>query len=438
VRPTATPATRGQVFAWGLWDWGSSAFNAVIGTFVFAVYLTGAVGGDLPGEVSANSWLGYALGASGLLVAVLAPVIGQRADAAGRRKLSVGVWTALVVACTAALYLVRDDSRWFALGLVLLGLGSIFFELASVSYNALLVGVSTPATIGRVSGFGWAMGYLGGIVLLLAVYLGFIVGDGGLLGVPTADGFNIRLVALVAAGWFAVFAVPLFLRVPEPLADPRRPPRRGLLDSYRVLLADLRSLYRRAPHTVYFLAASALYRDGVAAIFAFGGVLAVTVYDIPAGDVLIFGVAANVTAAAGALVAGRIDDRIGPKAVVVGSLLGMLLAGLALLAVSGPPAFWVAGLFLTLFVGPVQSASRTYLARLAPDGHEGQLFGLYATTGRAVSFLAPTLVGLCTQLFGSDRAGIVGILLVLALGLAALWRVRPPAASGLVSTPNSA
>jgi UMF1 family MFS transporter len=307
-------------------------------------------------------------------------------------------------------------------------LGSIFFELASVSYNALLVGVSTPATIGRVSGFGWAMGYLGGIVLLLAVYVGFIAGGGGLLGVPTDNGFNIRLVALVAAGWFAVFAVPLFLRVPEPAADPRQPPRQGLPQSYRALLTDLRALYRRAPHTVYFLAASALYRDGVAAIFAFGGVLAVTVYGIAAGDVLIFGVAANVTAAAGALVAGRIDDRVGPKAVIVGSLLGMLVAGAVLLVVAGPAAFWVAGLFLTLFVGPAQSSSRTYLARLAPPGHEGQLFGLYATTGRAVSFLAPTLVGVCTQLFGSERAGIVGILVVLGLGLIALWPVHAPAA----------
>jgi len=433
---SSTAAHSRGVLAWGLWDWGSSAFNAVIGTFVFTVYLTGTVGDDLPGGVSANSWLGYALGASGLLVALLAPVIGQRADAGRRRKLSVGVWTALVVACTAGLYLVQDDSRWFALGLVLLGMGSIFFELASVSYNALLVGVSTPATIGRVSGFGWAMGYLGGIVLLLAVYFGFIADGGGLLGVPTDNGFNIRLVALLAAGWFAVFAVPLFLRVPEPAADPRRPPRQGFLQSYRALFTDLWALYRRAPHTVYFLAASALYRDGVAAIFAFGGVLAVTVYGIAAADVLIFGVAANVTAAAGALLAGRVDDRVGPKVVIIGSLLGMLVAGAVLLVVSGPAAFWVAGLFLTLFVGPVQSSSRTYLARLAPAGHEGQLFGLYATTGRAVSFLAPTLVGVCTQLFGSERAGIVGILLVLGLGLVALWPVRAPA-GGAVPGPEN-
>ncbi|HET6258773.1 MAG TPA: MFS transporter [Pseudonocardia sp.] len=421
-----TSAARGQIVSWGLWDWGSAAFNAVILTFVFSVYLTDAVGEDLPGSVNANSWLGYSIGASGLLIALMAPVIGQRTDAAGRRKLSVGIWTALTVASMAGLSLVEDDYRFLWLGLLLLGLGSIFFELASVSYNAVLTQVSTPATIGRVSGFGWAMGYFGGIVLLLVVYVGFISGDGGILGVPTENGLNIRLVALVAAGWFLVFALPMFFAVPEAPPRTARPPRLGVVGSYRALFSDLRDLYRSSPHTVYFLGASALFRDGLAAIFTFGAVLAVTVYGIGAGDVLVFGVAANVVSAIGALVAGRIDDRVGPKAVIVGSLVGMLVAGVILLFVSGPTMFWIFGLFLTLFVGPAQSSSRTFLARLAPAGQEGQLFGLYATTGRAVSFLAPTLVGLFTYLFGSDRAGIVGILLVLAVGLLALSPVRPP------------
>jgi UMF1 family MFS transporter len=425
----STPATRGQIVAWGLWDWGSAAFNAVILTFVFSVYLTDAVGQDLPGSVSANSWLGYSIGASGLLIALMAPVIGQRADAAGRRKLSVGIWTALTVASMAGLFLVEDDYRFLWLGLLLLGLGSIFYELASVSYNAVLTQVSTPATIGRVSGFGWAMGYLGGIVLLLVVYVGFISGHGGIFGVPTDKGLNIRLVALVAAGWFLVFALPMFFAVPEVPPRTERPPRLGIVGSYRALFSGLRDLYRASPHTLYFLGASALFRDGLAAIFTFGAVLAVTVYGIGAGDVLVFGVAANVVSAIGALAAGRIDDRVGPKAVIVGSLVGMLVAGVILLFVSGPTMFWIFGLFLTLFVGPAQSSSRTFLARLAPAGQEGQLFGLYATTGRAVSFLAPTLVGLFTYLFASDRAGIVGILLVLAVGLLALSPVRPPVVS---------
>src|SRR4051794_1609592 len=160
----ALPATRGQIVAWGLWDWGSSAYSAVILTFVFSVYLTDAVGSDLPGDVNANSWLGYSIGAAGLLIALMAPVIGRSADTAGHRKFSVGIWTALTVATVAALFLVQDDYHFLWVGLLFLGLGSIFFELASVSYNAMLTQVSTPATIGRVSAFGWSMGYLGGIV----------------------------------------------------------------------------------------------------------------------------------------------------------------------------------------------------------------------------------------------------------------------------------
>jgi UMF1 family MFS transporter len=150
------------------------------------------------------------------------------------------------------------------------------------------------------------------------------------------------------------------------------------------------------------------------------------VYGIGEGDVLVFGVVANVVAAAGALAAGRIDDRVGPKAVIVGSLLGMIACATVLLFVSGPSAFWVFGLGLCLFVGPAQSSSRTYLCRLAPPGREGELFGLYATTGRAVSFLAPMLVGMFTYLFGSNRAGMLGIVVVLVAGLAALWPVRSP------------
>jgi UMF1 family MFS transporter len=326
----------------------------------------------------------------------------------------------------ALLFLVRDDWHYLWLGLVLLGLGSIFFELAEVSYNAVLRQISTPATIGRVSGFGWAMGYVGGIVLLLAVYLLFIAGEGGALGVSTEGGLNVRVVALVAAAWFALSAIPLFLAVPEAPPAVDRPARLGVRASYRKLVTDLRGLHRTSPHTVYFLGASALFRDGLAAVFTFGAVIAVSVYGLGSGDVLIFGVAANVVSALGALTGGWLDDRIGPKAVIAGSLVGLLACGVVLLFLSGPTAFWVFGLGLCLFVGPAQSSSRTYLARLTPPGQEGQMFGLYATTGRAVSFLAPTLVGFFTYAFGSDRAGTVGILVVLAAGLLALWPVRRP------------
>lgn len=434
-------ASRRQVAAWGLWDWGSAAFNAVIVTFVFSVYLTDAVGDDLPGSISASTWLGWSLGIAGFFIAVLAPVSGQRFDATGRRKRSLAVLTFLTVATMAAMFLVVDDYHYLWLGLVLLGVGSVIFELAGVPYNAMMRQVSTPENIGRVSGFGWAMGYFGGIVLLLVCYLGFIAGDGdsrGLLGLTTDGGLNIRLVALLAAAWFAVFALPVLFAVPElprSAADPGAA-KAGFVESYRVLWRDLKDLWEADRRTVWFLIASALFRDGLAGVFTFGAVLAVNVYGMASDSVLLFGVAANVVAALGAISAGRLDDRVGPKAVIVASLVSMIAVGVVLIGVSGTLLFWIFGLLLCLFVGPAQSSARTFLARITPPGREGQLFGLYATTGRAVSFLAPTLFGFFAWWFGADRAGIVGLLVVLGIGLAALAAVRAPERDTAESLPT--
>ena len=212
-RSMAAPATRGQVWAWGLWDWGSAAFNAVILTFVFSVYLTDAVGDDLPGTTSASTWFAWSLGIAGLVVAVLAPVTGQRADASGHRKRALGIWTYLCVLGTAGLFFVRNDYHYLWLGLVLISVASVCAEFATVSYYAMLRQVSNPANIGRVSGFGWSMGYFGGIVLLLVCYVGFISGEDGsatkgLFEVSTDGGLNIRVIAIFAAVWFGLFAHP--------------------------------------------------------------------------------------------------------------------------------------------------------------------------------------------------------------------------------------
>lgn len=428
--PASTPAprsaTRGQVVAWAFWDWASAAFHAVTLTFVFSVYLVQSVGAELPGGVSAQSWLGYGLGAAGLTIALLAPVVGRGADAPGRRRWWLSLWTVTTIAAMAAMFVVRPEARWFWLGLALLAVAAVCAELGQVSYNALLPRVSTPATIGRVSGLGWAMGYVGGIVLLLLLYVGLLAGDGGLLGVPTEDGFAVRLAILLAACWFALFGFPALVSVPDDPLPAVRPPRTGFVGAYRALFRDLRALHRAAPHTVYYLGASAVFRDGLVATFTFGAVLAVNVYGVDPADILLFGVVANVAAALGALVAGRLDDVVGPKRVIVWALAGMLACGVTLMFLEGPTMFWIFGTGLVVFVGPVQASSRTYLARVCEPGREGQLFGLFATTGRAVSFLSPTLIGVFTTVFGSDRAGIAGILLVLAVGLVLLLPVRAP------------
>ncbi|GAA1430795.1 MFS transporter [Microlunatus lacustris] len=425
VGPGPLGVRRRAVLAWGLWDWGSAAYNAVITSFVFGPYVVrGVVGDAQPGGLSANTWLGISGFVAGLLVALIAPITGQRSDAGGHRRRNLAIWTGLVVATMLGLFTVRDDPAYLYAALVLLAAGAVFQEFAGVSYNAMLPQVSTPATLGRVSGFGWSMGYFGGIFLLLICYVGFIAPDVGWFGVTSEGGLNIRVVAVFSAVWFAVFALPVLFAVPE--LPPGPPSRRvSVPQSYRLLVADVRRLFARDRNAVWFLLASALYRDGLAAVFTFGAILAVSVYGLDQAGVLVFGVAANVVAALGALGLGFVEDRVGPKKVIMVSLVGLLVSCTVLLFVSGPTMFWIFGLLLCLWVGPAQASSRSFLARVAPPGREGEMFGLYATTGRAVSFLAPGLFALFSGLF-SDRVGIVGIALVLLAGALALARVAPP------------
>jgi UMF1 family MFS transporter len=427
--PPSAPAGRAKVLAWALWDCGSTGLNAIVVTFVFAVYLTGAVGSDLPGATTPTSWLGRAMTVAGLLVALLAPVTGVWVDDPRRRRVALTVLTGVAVLLTCAMSLIRDDHRYLLPGLVLLACTAACSDLASVPYNAMLSGLSTPQNSGRISGFGWAMGYSGSVLLLLAIYLGFISGDGdtrGLLGFPVADGQNVRAAMLLAAAWFLLFALPLLLtvRIPDNAAAHPRPV--GVFGAYRRLWSEIVGEWRRDRNIVYYLLASAVFRDGLAGVFAFGAVIGVSVYGISEADVLLFGVSACVVAAVGAVIGGLLDDRVGSKPVIVVSLAAMIVVGLTLLTLSGALAFWVCGLLLCLFIGPTQSSARTQLLRMAVDGKEGVAFGLYTTTGRAVSFLAPWLFFTFIDLFGADRAGMGGLCVVLAAGLAAMLAVRVP------------
>ncbi|MFJ4036674.1 MFS transporter [Microbacterium sp. NPDC090007] len=446
---TTTTAGRRPVLAWALWDWGSAAFNAVVTTFVFSTYLgsqlfvdpaiVAAAGGNdkdpaLVRALADNaSLVGIALMIAGIVVALVAPVLGQRSDGTGRRKLWLGVNTGLVVLAMAAMVFVEGTPQYLVLGATLIAVGNVFFEFASVNYYAMLSQVSTRENIGRVSGFGWGMGYVGGIVLLLLLLVLFIqsfgVADaGGLLAVTTEGGLNIRIAVLASAVWFGVFAIPVLLRVPE-IPARNRQVRVGFFRSYALLWRTLRSLWSDSRPVLLFLAASAVFRDGLAGVFTFGAIIAAQVFGFTPTEVLYFAVAANVAAGISTMISGRLDDRFGPKRVIVWSLGALIVLGGSILFIgTSPVVFWCVALGLSVFVGPVQSASRSFLARVAPEGREGEIFGLYATTGRAVSFLAPGLFALFVGLTGDTRLGILGIVAILLAGLILLLPVRADAA----------
>jgi len=425
-------ADRLPVIAWALWDCGATGVNAIVVTFVYSVYLTEQVGAGLPGPTTPASWLGRVLTIAGLFVAFLAPATGVLVNAPHRRRVVLAAFTGAVVALTAAMSFIRADYHYLWPGLALLACTAACSDLATVPYNAMLRQLSTADTSGRVSGFGSAAGYFGSVILLLIVYLGFITGDGdtrGLFSVPNADGQNVRAAVLLAAAWFVLFALPLLLTARNLDDEEDRPPTVRVFGAYRELWTEVKGEWRRDHHVVYYLMASAVFRDGLTGVFSFGAVLGVTVFGVSQANVLLFGVCACVIAAIGAVLGGLIDDRVGSKHVIVGSLSAMVVVGLVLLNLSGVLAFWICGLLLCLFVGPTQSSARTMMMRMSTEGKEGVAFGLYTTTGRAVSFLAPLLFFTFIDVFGSDRAGLGGLMTVLVMGLVAILGVRVPTRS---------
>ena len=431
------PASRSKIVSWASWDWGSAAFNAVATSFVFTVYLTSD--GMFTDKTTANQYLSWGMVAAGILIALLAPITGQRADRAGKGVRMLGAFSFLVFVCLALMFFVAPDSPlgpigalWLGIGL--LGAGNVFFEFGSVNYNAMLNDISTPKNRGAISGFGWGAGYIGGIVLLLFLYFGFINPEVGLFGVTGENGLDVRVSMLIAAGWFGLFAIPVLVNPPKKRVVRQDIPHESIVDSYRKLFATVASLWRESRNTLKFLIASAVFRDGLAGVFTFGGVIAGSVFGFSAGEVIIFAVAANVVAGIATMAFGPLDDRWGSRRIIMISLCLMIVAGLGVFFLYryGATTFWVLGLALTIFVGPVQSASRTFLANVIPKGREGEVFGLYATTGRAVSFLAPMMYGLAIALGarilgdGVDAThwGILGIVVVIALGLILMIPVK--------------
>src|SRR5690606_12998351 len=235
------------------------------------------------------------------------------------------------------------------------------------------------------------------------------------------------------AVWTVLFAWPLFVWVPE--APPSDRPRVGLLKGYAILWADLRELWHGARSTLWFLLASAVYRDGLAGIFTFGAIIAAVSFNFTSEMVIMFGIAANLIAGISTMIAGRFDDKLGPRRVILFALAVIIAAGLIIVALHGVGAivFWVCGLGLSAMVGPAQAASRSLLARVSPEGRESEIFGLYATTGRAASFLAPVAWGVTIAIFCATIWGTLGIILVVAIGFVLMLFVRTPADAGSTS-----
>ena len=432
------PARPKGTFSWALWDWASQAFPTVVTSFIFGRYITSeffAPAGyslEEAGQYTAF-WLGISGVFAGVLIALIAPIVGRRADTSGRKKFWLMINTYLFAATIGLMFFVAPSSDFFVFGLVLLAAGGIFFEFATVNYNSMLNEVARPHERGKISQFGWGLGYIGGIILLVMALWIIQFGGAELLGIPDTDALSVRVVMVISMFWVIIFSIPLMLKVPEakPIAGTEN---EGVLLAYKKLIRSLITMRKENPNLLSFLIASAVYRDGLNGVFAYGAVLGGIAFGLDLTEIIMFGIAANIVAGIGAFVGSFFEDRVGSRKIIFVSLVGVIVGGFGVFVFesAGTIAFFGFGLFLCTFVGPAQAASRTMMSRLSADDKQGEAFGLYATTGRAVSFLAPAAWAIFVGLF-SPIYGILGLMLILVVGLLLLISVRAIAAPAPVS-----
>jgi len=435
-------SNRKRIWGWFFFDWASQPYNTLLLTFIFGPYINEVLG---DGTIAQSAW-GFGIGAAGLVIALLAPFFGALADTSGNRVRWIWGFSVLYVIGSAGLWYAAPDDFNLLLTMVCFAIGLIGMELATIFTNSMLPELGSRAEIGRISGNGWAFGYVGGLVSLVIMLVFFaesgatgetFVGLAPPFGLDPGAREGTRFVGPLTAVWYAVFMIPFFLYVRDPRGA-KAPPgavRRAL----RGLIGTVQSLPARRSFFAY-LVSSMLYRDALNGMYVFGGIYAAGVLGWSVVDTGIFGIIAIIAGAVFAWIGGHADSAFGPKPVIVSCILVLTLAavgvvmvsptslfGVAVAPGSGAPdiAFMVLGAVIGAAGGALQSASRTMLVRQARPERMTEAFGLYALAGKATSFLAPLLIGTVTYASGSQQIGVSPLIGLFVLGLFLLVWVKP-------------
>lgn len=447
-----TAAPRRALVSWVLFDWAAQPFYTLVLTFLFAPYFAQTVVGN---AARGQELWGYAAAAAGIAIAIGSPLLGALADGRGRRKPWIAMFSLLLAAALASLWVATPGASGATIALVLLAfvLATIAAEFTQVFTNAIMPSLVPPSQLGRLSGTGWAVGYTGGLVSLLIVagLIATVAGTGKtLLGIEpivqldAARHETERLVGPFAAIWYLVFMIPFFLFVPD------AQPSVATAGNQRSALEELKDTLRGLPahkDMMYFLLARMLYTDGLSAIFAFGGIYGAAVFGWGPLELGMFGIVLTLTGALGAVAGGVLDDRVGSKTVILGALALLIVGALGILSIDkthilfgievaqkaagsrpfsspGELAFLAFAVVVGVVSAPVQAASRALLARLAPPDKVTQYFGLFAFSGKVTAFMAPLAVAALTSATGDQRLGMAAILLFLIGGMALMLPVR--------------
>jgi MFS transporter, UMF1 family len=404
------------VFSWGLYDWANSSFFTIVITYIFPAYFIKAVA---PNHIIGTYWWGNAIAFSALMVAIGAPIFGAIADYGGKRKLWLGICTYVGAVATALLWYAYPEVNyaWHTLAAVIISL--IAIEIGICFYNGMLPSITPPSYIGRVSGWSWGLGYVGGLLSLVVCLVVFV--QGNLLGFSTEDSANIRICGPFTALWLLVFSRPLFWFVQD-IPQKQYPTKRAIKLGLTTLSKTLKKL-PKDKNLLFFFLSRIFYIDGLNTLFAFGGIYAAGTFGMNMSEIIMLGILLNGTAGIGAMAFAWIDDWFGAKLTITVSLISLSVAATAILMVQSKLSFWILAAILGVFVGPVQAASRSLLVRLVPKKKITEMFGLFAFSGKATNFMGPWFVALLTKYFDSQRIGMSVIIVFLVIGLIGIQKV---------------
>jgi|TARA_B100001971_G_scaffold202724_1_gene216811 UMF1 family MFS transporter len=404
-----------KVFNFALYDFANSAFTTIIITFIFATYFAKQIA---PNTVLGQSYWGWTIGLVGFLVAIAGPFIGSFADKKNKILFFLRFFSLLCIFFTSLLWFAKPFQNYLLYTLVIVGIANFFYELSLIFYNSLLKDISKSKNLGKSSGLGFALGYIGGIATLFISIKLFIDNDNLPFGLSKEESQNIRATAILVSAWFLLFSSPFLFFFKKKLKKINK----SALSNF----SELKNLiWNRGLKTLgKFLIARMLYADGLNAIIVMGGIFAVGVFNLQIKELLILSVLMNITAFIGAFVGGLANDKYGSKIVIITSLLGLIFSSSVILFVYSKQFFFIMAAINGLFIGPIQSASRVMITSLLDNNNQGKGFGLFATSGKLTSFIGPLLVSTVTFLSDSQRIGFSSAIVLLVAGLVILINIR--------------
>ena len=404
-----------KLFNFALYDFANSAFTTIIITFIFATYFAKQIA---PNPILGQSYWGWTIGITGLLVALIGPLIGSFADKKNCTEFFIKLFTIICIILTSFLWFAKPSEKYLLYTLLVVASANFFYELSLIFYNSILKRISNSNNLGKSSGFSFALGYIGGILILIICIKVFIDNEVLPFGLSKENSENIRATSIVVALWYLFFSIPFLFSLKKKI--------KNKIERSSNNIKKIKNLFwdKGLNNLGKFLLARMLYADGLNAIIIMGGIFAVGVFNLEIKDLLVLSVLMNITAFIGAIIGGYANDKFSSKSVIIFSLLGLIFSSAIILFIKTKIFFLIFASINGFFIGPIQSASRVFITKSIDKNNQASGFGLFALSGKLTSFIGPLLVSTLTYISNSQRIGFSAAIILLLIGLLILLKVK--------------